>query len=122
MQNVDEIRSLEIVGLLVDFLTEPRVGLVSLLPRRKMRAMNGTVNVLGLTSLSDCGPQLRLRTVCVPRRCSLSALADSTDESLERFTLRFRLARLMAGAHDCHGWAVEIGWDVHLKEIGEGNE
>ena len=47
LANVDGIGSPEIVGLLVDFLTESRAGLVSLRPRRKMRAMNGIVNVLG---------------------------------------------------------------------------
>ena len=39
--------------LLIDFLIESRAGLVSLRSRRKMRAMNETVNVLGPTSLSE---------------------------------------------------------------------
>ena len=51
--NVDGIGSLEMVGLLIDFLTESRAGLVSLRSRRKMRAMNETVNVLGPTSPSE---------------------------------------------------------------------
>ena len=37
------------VGLIVDFLTESRASLVSLRRRRKMRARNGTVNVVGPT-------------------------------------------------------------------------
>src|SRR5271156_4473568 len=40
-------------------LTESRAGVVSLRPRRKMRAMNGTVNVLGPMSPTKYGPQLR---------------------------------------------------------------
>jgi hypothetical protein len=49
--NVDGIRSLKIIKL--NFLTESRAGLVSLRSRRKIRAINKTVNVLGLTSLSE---------------------------------------------------------------------
>jgi len=45
------------VTLLVDFLTEFKAGLVSLRLRRKM---NGTVNVLGPTSLNECGPNFVL--------------------------------------------------------------
>jgi hypothetical protein len=62
LANVNGIGSLEMVGLLIDFLTESRAGLVSLRPQRKMRAMNGTVNVLGPMSPNECGPQLR--TTC----------------------------------------------------------
>jgi hypothetical protein len=51
--NIDGIGSLEMVRLLIDFLTESRAGLVSLRSRRKMRAMNETVNVLSPTSLSE---------------------------------------------------------------------
>ena len=56
------------------------------------------------------------------RRRYLGVLADTADQFLERFSLRFCLARLMTGAQECHGWAVEIESDVPLNEIGEGNE
>ena len=59
-------------------------------------------------------------------------MAESVEELFERFVLRFRLAslrlarfrltRLVTGAQDCHGWTVEIGLDVRLKEIEEGDE
>ena len=58
--NVDGIGSLEMVGLLIDFLTESRAGLVSLRSRRKMRAMNGRVNVLSPTSQINAVPSLVL--------------------------------------------------------------
>lgn len=48
--NVAEIGSLKMVGLLIDFLTESRAGLVSLRSRRKIRGINETVNVLVSTS------------------------------------------------------------------------
>jgi hypothetical protein len=47
-------------------------------------------------------------------------LADMVDRILERFSLRFCLARLMTGPQDWNGWAVEIESDVPLNEIGEG--
>lgn len=48
-----------------------------------------------------------------------SALADSADQLLERFSLRFCLCHLMTGAQGCHSQAVKIWSDVPLKEIGE---
>jgi hypothetical protein len=53
LANVDGIGSLEIVGLLIDFLTESRASLVNLRSRRKIRAMNEIVNVLDPTSPSE---------------------------------------------------------------------
>lgn len=53
LTNVEGIGGLEIVGLLIDFLTESRADLVSLRSRRTMRAPNETLNVLGPTSLSE---------------------------------------------------------------------
>jgi len=41
------------------------------------------------------------------------------EQFLERFGVRFCLARVTTGMEDCHGWVVEI--DVPLKEIGERN-
>lgn len=52
----------------------------------------------------------------------MSGLANSTDRSLERFSLWFCLARLVIGAQDCHSWGVEIWSDVPLQEIEEGDE
>jgi hypothetical protein len=49
-------------------------------------------------------------------------LAESADQLLERFGLRFSLARLVTGAQDCYGGAVEVGLDITLKGIGEGDE
>jgi hypothetical protein len=40
LTNVDGIRSREMVGLLIDFLTESRAGLVSLCSPRRMKAIN----------------------------------------------------------------------------------
>ena len=40
LANVDGIRSREMVGLLIDFLTESRAGLVSLRSPRRMKAIN----------------------------------------------------------------------------------
>jgi hypothetical protein len=51
--NVNGIRNLKIVRLLINFLTESRAGLISLRSRRKVRAMNEIVNVLSPTSLSE---------------------------------------------------------------------
>jgi hypothetical protein len=38
--DVDRIGSREIVGLVVDFLTEPRPGVVNRRPRKRIKAMN----------------------------------------------------------------------------------
>jgi len=77
--DVDGVRTREIIRLVVDFLTEPRLGFVSCCPRRKIKG---------------------------------------------RFGLRFWLVRLVTGAQDCHGVAVEVevGLDVPLKEIREGDK
>ena len=65
LANVDGIGALEMVGLLVDFLIESRGGLVSLCPRRKVSAMDGTVNILGPSS--QLNAVLTFVLVCVSR-------------------------------------------------------
>jgi hypothetical protein len=64
----DGIGSREMIGLLLDFLSESTAGPVSLACAHEetMKATNGTINVLGPTSQNECGP--KLRTVCIPRR------------------------------------------------------
>jgi hypothetical protein len=52
----------------------------------------------------------------------LRALAESADQFLERFGLWFGLARCVTRAQDCHGGGFEIGSNVPLKEIGEGDK
>jgi hypothetical protein len=52
----------------------------------------------------------------------LRALAESADQFLERFGLWFYLTRCVTRAQDCHGGGFEIGSNVPLKEIGEGDE
>jgi hypothetical protein len=52
----------------------------------------------------------------------LAALAESADQLVERFGLRFGLARLVTGAQDCHGGAVEVGPDIALEGSGEGDK
>jgi hypothetical protein len=49
-------------------------------------------------------------------------LAQSANQFLERFGLRFSLARLVTGAQDSHGEGFEIGLDTPLQEIWESNE
>jgi hypothetical protein len=56
-----------------------------------------------------------LGAVCVLRRRQPRVLTESADQLLERFGLRFRLARLVTGAF-------EIGSNGPLVEIQEGNE
>jgi hypothetical protein len=60
-------------------------------------------------------------TVFIVRRRQLRGLTESADQLLERFVLRFRLARLMTGAQDCHGWAFKVGSNGPL-EVQEGDE
>ena len=45
----------------------------------------------------------RLGAICVLKRRQLRALTESADQLLERFGLRFRLARLVTEAQDRHG-------------------
>ena len=54
------------------------------------------IDVLGLTSPDLCSRLLG--AVCVLRRHQLRALTESVDQLVERFILRFCLARLMTGA------------------------
>ena len=83
----------------------------------KIKVMNVKTNVLGPTSPNKRSRQLS--TVCIPRRRQLRALAGSTDQFLERFGLRFCL---VTRAQDCHGAWLEVGLDIPLKEIEEGDE
>jgi hypothetical protein len=78
------------------------------------------IDVLGLTCLNSYNHLLG--TVFIVRRRQLRGLTESADQLLERFVLRFRLARLMTGAQDCHGWAFKIGSNGPLVEVQEGDE
>jgi hypothetical protein len=78
------------------------------------------IDVLGPTCLDSC--HHLLGTVFIIKRRQLRVLTDSADQLLEQFGLRFRLARLMTGAQDCHGWAFKIGSNGPLVEIQEGDE
>jgi hypothetical protein len=64
------------------------------------------IDVLGPIYPDSCDHLLS--TVFIVKRRQLRVLTDSADQLLERFGLRFRLARLMTGAQDCHSWAFEI--------------
>jgi hypothetical protein len=63
-----------------------------------------------------------LGTICVLRRRQLRALAESAEKLLERFGFRCCLARLVTGTQDCHGGTIEIGSNVQLKKIGQGDK
>jgi hypothetical protein len=78
------------------------------------------IDVLGPTYPNSCNHLLS--TVFIVRRRQLRGLTESADQLLERFVLRFRLARLMTGAQDCHGWAFNIGSNGPLVEVQEGDE
>jgi hypothetical protein len=93
--------------LFVDFLTESRSAVVSICLWRKIRIMNVRINVLGPTSPN--GRSRHFGAVCVPRCRQLRALAESADQFLERFGLRFCPVRLVTGAQDCHNWALDLG-------------
>jgi hypothetical protein len=82
--------------------------------------MYGRIDVLGPTCPNSCNHLLG--TVFIVRRRQLRGLTESADQLLERFVLRFRLARLMTGAQDCHGWAFKIGSNGPLVEVQEGDE
>jgi hypothetical protein len=56
--NFDEIRTREIIGFVVDFLTEPSI--ISLRLRRNKKAINVIVDILGLTALYKVGYQLSI--------------------------------------------------------------
>jgi hypothetical protein len=78
------------------------------------------IDVLGPTYPNSCNHLLS--TVFIVRRRQLRGLTESADQLLERFVLRFRLARLMTGAQDCHSWAFNIGSNGPLVEVQEGDE
>ena len=82
--------------------------------------MYGRIDVLGPTCPNSCNHLLG--TVFIVRRRQLRGLTESADQLLEPFVLRFRLARLMTGAQDCHGWAFKIGSNDPLVEVQEGDE
>ena len=42
--------------------------------------------------------------------------------TLNNLVCGFALPRLITGAQDYHGWAVEIGRDIPLEETGEINK
>jgi hypothetical protein len=77
-------------------------------------------NVLSLTSPHRLGHELG--TICVLRRRQLGALAELANQLFERFGLGVCLARLVTGAQDFHGRAVEIRSGIVPKEIREGDE
>jgi hypothetical protein len=76
------------------------------------------IDVLSPTCLNSCNHLLG--TVFIVRRRQLRGLTESADQLLERFVLRFRLARLMTGAQDCHGWAFKIRSNDPVQEGDEG--
>jgi hypothetical protein len=81
--NFDKIRTREIIGFVVDFLTEPSI--ISLRSRRNEKAINIIVDILGPTALYKVGHQLS--TIGVFRCRQLRALANSADQLRERFRL-----------------------------------
>ena len=76
------------------------------------------IDVLSPTYPNSCNHLLG--TVFIVRRRQLRGLTESADQLLERFVLRFRLARLMTGAQDCHGWAFKIRSNDPVQEGDEG--
>jgi hypothetical protein len=120
LANFDWIWGAEMVGFVVDFLTKPGRALSASAHQGKTRAVYGRIDVLGPESPDLCDPPLG--AVFVLGRRELGALAESADQFLERFGLRFSLARLVTGAQDCHGGAVEVKPDIALKGSGEGDE
>jgi hypothetical protein len=121
LANVDGIGTREITRLVVDLLAEPRPGFVSRCQRRKIKG-DESERVNALSPTSPCKTVHLLSTICVLRRRQLRALVESAKKLLERFGFRCCLARLMTGAQDCHGGTIEIGSDVPLKKIGEGDK
>jgi hypothetical protein len=120
LANVDGIGTREITRLVVDFLAEPRPGFVSRCPRKIKGDESERVDALSPTS--PYKTVHLLGTICVLRRRQLRALAGSAEKLLKRFGFRCCLARLVTGAQDCHGRTIEIGSEVPLKKIGEGDK
>jgi hypothetical protein len=81
--NFDGIRTREMIGFVVDFLTEPSI--ISLRSRRNEKAINVIVDILGPTAPYKVGHQLSTVGVFLCRQ--LRALANSADQLLERFGL-----------------------------------